>query len=110
MALDDLDEIAAEEAEAPAATGPLQIVQPVWTGEGAMDATFDGTSGGDRIVAGSGAQTLNGNGGRDKLISYGDAGEPDPAQTEGAEGRVEPARGGGHDERHAHRWRWQGPL
>ena len=29
--------------------------------------------------------------GNDRIISYGDAGEPDPAQTEGAEGRVTPA-------------------
>ncbi len=88
---DQLDEIAAGESEAPANTGPLSIEQPVWAGEGAMDATFIGTDGSDSIVAGTGAQTLIGNAGRDRLVSYGDAGEPDPAQTDGADGRVNPA-------------------
>lgn len=49
---------------------------------------FAGSNRYNTIVLGSGDQTADGNGGSDRIISYGDAGEPDPAQTEGAEGRV----------------------
>lgn len=52
---------------------------------------FEGSNRYETIVLGSGDQTADGNGGSDRIISYGDAGEPDPAQTEGAEGRVNPA-------------------
>ncbi|MEM1199167.1 MAG: calcium-binding protein [Pseudomonadota bacterium] len=51
---------------------------------------FEGSNRGNTIVLGSGQQTADGNAGSDRIISYGDAGEPDPAQTEGAEGRVTP--------------------
>ena len=43
----------------------------------------------DRTVIGSGAQTVVLGDRNDRVISYADAGEPDPAQTDGAEGRVD---------------------
>ena len=49
---------------------------------------FDGTNRSDTILLGSGQQTVEGDAGWDRIISYADAGEPDPAQTEGSEGRV----------------------
>ena len=42
------------------------------------------------IRTGAGSQTVEGNGGNDRFLSFGDAGEPDPAQTEGPIGRVNP--------------------
>lgn len=50
--------------------------------------TFTGSNRNDRIRAGAGQQVVLGNEGRDHLISMADAGEPDPAQTDGANGRV----------------------
>ena len=40
---------------------------------------------------GEGSQTVDAGGGNDRIYSYSDDGEPDPAQTGGAEGRVDPA-------------------
>ena len=63
--------------------------QPQWGAENpeTIDLTFDGTDKSDLIKAGSGSQTVNGGDRNDRIISYGDAGEPDPAQTENGEGR-----------------------
>ena len=88
--VDQIEDIIAGEASAPADTPEREIVQPVW---GALNpeninVTFEGTSRGDKIKAGSGSQTVLGGNGNDRIISYGDAGEPDPAQTDGADGRV----------------------
>ena len=44
----------------------------------------------DLITAGAGAQIIKAGGGRDKITLYSDAGEPDPAQTDGDEGRIDP--------------------
>ncbi|MEM7428907.1 MAG: hypothetical protein AAF441_22700, partial [Pseudomonadota bacterium] len=52
--------------------------------------TFSGGNFSETILLGSGQQTVDGNAGSDRIISYGDGGEPDPAQTDGAEGRVNP--------------------
>ncbi|MEM9581621.1 MAG: calcium-binding protein [Pseudomonadota bacterium] len=91
--VDQLDEIAEMEAQAPASTPEREITQPTWGAANpeAINLTFEGTDRGDLLKAGSGQQTLNGGGGKDRLISYGDAGEPDPAQTDGADGRINPA-------------------
>ena len=42
------------------------------------------------IKIGEGAQVVNAGAGRDKITSYSDGGEPDPAQTDGAAGRINP--------------------
>ena len=55
------------------------------------DLAFDGSNQHETLTLGSGRQTADGNAGWDRIISYGDAGEPDPAQTDGADGRVNPA-------------------
>ncbi|MEM6587020.1 MAG: calcium-binding protein [Pseudomonadota bacterium] len=90
--IDQLDEIAALEESSPASTPERVDVQPEWGADNPQDINlvFEGTDKGDLIKAGSGQQTINGGEGRDRLISYGDDGEPDPAQTDGAEGRVNP--------------------
>lgn len=64
-----------------------------------FDNEFDGSARNDTIILGSGRQAADGGAGRDRIISYGDGGEPDPAQTEGAEGRYGPAQaeGAGND-------------
>ena len=51
------------------------------------DHVFNGSDLSETFVLGSGSQEVNGGARGDRIISYGDAGEPDPAQTEGAEGR-----------------------
>ncbi len=56
-----------------------------------FDNEFTGSEKNDKIVLGSGQQSAEGGAGRDRIVSYGDAGEPDPAQTDGAEGRYGPA-------------------
>ena len=56
-----------------------------------MATEYSGTDRFDIARLGSGAQIVDMGAGNDRIISYGDAGEPDPAQTEGAEGRVTPA-------------------
>ncbi|MEO0773205.1 MAG: calcium-binding protein, partial [Pseudomonadota bacterium] len=91
--IDQLDEIAELEATSPASTPERVDVQPTWGAENPeeINLVFEGTDKGDVIKAGSGQQTVNGGEGRDRLISYGDDGEPDPAQTDGVEGRVNPA-------------------
>ena len=88
--VDQLAEITLGEAVASANTGPRTVEEPVWAGEGGGDATFVGTDKWDKLVAGNGAQEMLGGRGSDRLISLGDDGEPDPAQTEGAEGRINP--------------------
>ena len=95
--VDQLDEIAAAELDAPASTPERLDVQPEWGADNpeAIDLTFQGTDRWDVIKAGSGSQTVDGGSGRDRLISYGDGGEPDPAQTVGAEGRVTEAQAPG---------------
>lgn len=45
----------------------------------------------DTVYIENGAQTVSTGAGRDRIWVYADAGEPDPAQTDGAEGRVNPA-------------------
>ncbi len=91
--VDQLDDIAAMEDAAPASTPEREITQPQWGPDNPEDInlTFEGTDRSDLIKAGSGSQTVMGGGGRDRLISFGDAGEPDPAQTDGADGRINPA-------------------
>ncbi len=42
----------------------------------------------DRLVIGSSVQNVDPGDGNDRIVVYGDAGEPDPAQTEGSDGRV----------------------
>ena len=55
-----------------------------------VDANFTGSTSRDRFLAGSGPQQVVAGAGNDRLLSLGDAGEPDPAQTNGADGRVNP--------------------
>ena len=91
--VDQLDEIAAAESAGLADNAPAEITHPTWglpNPEG-IELTFEGTRWGDHFKAGSGTQIVNGGAGRDTIISYGDAGEPDPAQTVGADGRILPA-------------------
>ena len=52
------------------------------------DDIISGSRYSDRVYLGSGSQAFEGGSGNDRIISYGDGGEPDPAQTEGSEGRV----------------------
>ncbi len=91
--VDDLQEIADAELQAPASTPERIVAEPQWGAENpeTINLTFTGTDKWDMIKAGSGQQTVNGGSGSDRIISYGDDGEPDPAQTEGAEGRVNAA-------------------
>ena len=99
--IDQIDEIAEGEETAPASTPEMVIEQPQWGAENpeTINLEFEGTDRSDKIEAGSGSQSINGGKGNDRLISYGDAGEPDPAQTEGAEGRINDpvADGAGND-------------
>ena len=90
--VDQLEDIAALEAISPASTPERQNVQQTWGADApeAINLVFEGTNKGDLIKAGSGQQTINGGEGRDRLISYADDGEPNPAQTDGAAGRVTP--------------------
>ncbi len=53
-----------------------------------MTGQIFGTQWNDRITLGSGSQTVDGGAGWDRIVSLGDAGEPDPAQTQGDEGRI----------------------
>ena len=55
-----------------------------------MATKIEGSDRWDRAHLGSGAQNIDLGAGNDRVISYGDAGEPDPAQTEGSDGRVYP--------------------
>ncbi len=91
--VDDLEEIAAAEEAAPADNEAPDNSPIQWGAENpeAIDLTFTGSSKGDHIKAGSGSQTIDGGSGNDRITVYGDAGEPDPAQTDGAEGRIYPA-------------------
>ncbi|MEM8689770.1 MAG: calcium-binding protein, partial [Pseudomonadota bacterium] len=82
---DKLDQI--EQAPNAPIAGPTVASEP---GQNLGGQEFEGSNRGNTIVLGSGQQTADGNAGSDRIISYGDAGEPDPAQTEGAEGRVTP--------------------
>ncbi|MGB7243932.1 MAG: calcium-binding protein [Sulfitobacter sp.] len=87
--VDQLEEIAQKEVESPADTPERIVSQPQWGAADpeSIDLTFTGSDRGDVIKAGSGSQTVDGGAGSDRLISYGDNGEPDPAQTAGADGR-----------------------
>ena len=92
--IDLLETVAAGEAAGLADNEAPLIVHPQW---GLMDAEtidvdFVGTDRGNFFKAGSGTQNVDGGAGRDVIISYADAGEPDPAQTEGGEGRINPSR------------------
>lgn len=91
--VDQLEAISIGELDAPAVSEARVVEQPQWGAENpeSIDLSFQGTDGKDVIHAGSGSQTVDGGGGADRLISYGDAGEPDPAQTDGAAGRINPA-------------------
>ena len=53
-----------------------------------VEHVFLGSHQGDKIRTGAGRQTVDGGAGRDRFLSFGDAGEPDPAQTNGADGRI----------------------
>ncbi|MCP4598791.1 calcium-binding protein, partial [Neptuniibacter sp.] len=88
-----LDDIAEAELEAPANLEQPDLEQLQFGAENPEEISleFTGTQFGDVIRAGSGQQLVEGGAGRDYLISYGDAGEPDPAQTDGANGRINPA-------------------
>ncbi|MCI5077751.1 calcium-binding protein [Oricola sp.] len=88
--VDQLDAIAAAAQEALADNEAPEVTQPQWGADNPQDIeqTFTGTDRWDTIVAGSGSQEVDGGSGGDRIISYADAGESDPAQTDGAEGRV----------------------
>lgn len=88
--VDQLEDIAENEQSSPASTPERVDVEPVWGAPNPenINLNFEGSSRSDFIKAGSGSQNINGGNGNDRLISYGDAGEPDPAQTAGAAGRV----------------------
>jgi Ca2+-binding RTX toxin-like protein len=93
--VDQLEDIAAAEADGLANNDAPQIEHPQWGIENpeSFERTFEGTARGDMFKAGSGTQIIEAGGGNDRILSYGDAGEPDPAQTDGAEGRINPAIG-----------------
>lgn len=95
--VDQLDKIAAAEAEGLADNEAPDIVHPQWGLADAetIDVDFVGTERGNYLKAGSGTQNVDGGAGNDVIISYGDAGEPDPAQTDGAAGRINPALAAG---------------
>ncbi len=88
--VDQLEDIAENELSSPASTPERVDIEPVWGAPNPenINLNFEGSSRSDFIKAGSGSQNINGGNGNDRLISYGDAGEPDPAQTTGAAGRV----------------------
>ena len=88
--VDQLEDIAENELSSPASTPERVDIEPVWGAPNPenINLNFEGSSRSDFIKAGSGSQNINGGDGNDRLISYGDAGEPDPAQTTGAAGRV----------------------
>ncbi|MEM8979080.1 MAG: calcium-binding protein [Pseudomonadota bacterium] len=98
--IDDLEDIAAGEAQAPASTPPTAEISTQAVAENAdtINLAFEGTDRNDLIKTGSGRQTVDGGSGNDRFISYGDAGEPDPAQTNGSEGRYNPAISAGSAE------------
>ncbi|MEM1401502.1 MAG: calcium-binding protein, partial [Pseudomonadota bacterium] len=88
--IDQLEEIAEGEAASPANNTPPDTTPIQWGPDNpeTINLEFIGSDRWDKFYAGSGSQTIYGNGGRDKFISMADQGEPDPAQTNGAEGRV----------------------
>ena len=91
--VDMLDDIAANEVNSPADNVAPIVEQPEWGAENPqnIEEEFEGTRFWDTIKAGSGTQIVDGGAGGDRIISYGDAGEPDPAQTVGSAGRVNTA-------------------
>ncbi|NNE52880.1 MAG: calcium-binding protein [Sulfitobacter sp.] len=95
--VDELDEIAADEASGLADNARVAPQNPQWgmPNPEEIEVKFAGTSHSDMFKAGSGTQHIDGGAGNDKIISYGDAGEPDPAQTEAAGGRINPALSAG---------------
>ncbi|MEO9648959.1 MAG: calcium-binding protein [Roseobacter sp.] len=93
--VDALEDIAAAEQDGLADNVADAVVHPSWGLEnpGAIQRTFTGTDQINKFEAGSGTQVVQAGGGNDRIISYGDAGEPDPAQTAGSAGRVNGALG-----------------
>ncbi|MEM1397014.1 MAG: calcium-binding protein, partial [Pseudomonadota bacterium] len=87
--IDELDKIAAEETGGVARPAVEQIQYDA-VDPNTIDIEFEGTRHRDVLKLGSGVQSASGGGGRDRLISFADAGEPDPAQT-GGTGRINPA-------------------
>lgn len=88
--IDQLDIIAEGEAEPKAdneaaLVSETQLSAPTFE---IIEQSFEGTRRSEKFLAGSGSQTVNAGAGNDRIISYADAGEPDPAQTPGSEGRV----------------------
>ena len=73
--------------KAPMLENPLWGLDSPWT----INSTFTGTQHSNQFHAGSGTQVILAGAGNDRIISYGDAGEPDPAQTNGSAGRVNPS-------------------
>ncbi len=96
--IDKLDGITEGEARSPANNAaPATAAAEALAEPEPVEHTFEGTSHSDRIYAGSGKQTVDGGARNDHIISYGDDGEPNPAQTGGTgEGRVNPAVPDGH--------------
>ena len=88
--VDQLDDITVAAQMSPADNDMRDVSNPTWglPNPEAIDVTFEGTDRWDKLVAGSGSQTVLAGKGNDRIISYGDAGEPDPAQTVGADGRA----------------------
>lgn len=80
--VDRLDNIAAGEAGALADNTAAPVEEPQWLADNpeAIDLTFTGTNRKEVFRAGSGSQTVDAGAGNDRIISYADAGEPDPAQ------------------------------
>ena len=89
--LDRLDEIDNGDAIEDGLYGSTSEYFTEYSPDYEAEHTFTGSNRNDRIRAGAGQQIVLGNEGRDHLISLADAGEPDPAQTNGADGRVNDA-------------------
>ncbi|WP_338469228.1 hypothetical protein ROLI_007490 [Roseobacter fucihabitans] len=95
--VDRLEDIKRAESEGFADNDVAEPIHPTW-GAGmpwAIQAVFTGTLQSDFFQAGSGTQIIRAGHGNDRIISFGDAGEPDPAQTSGAAGRMTPKLGFG---------------
>ncbi|AEI96021.1 calcium-binding protein [Roseobacter litoralis] len=95
--IDALEDIKASERDGFADNTPPDIANPLWGLDSpwTVNSTFTGTLHSNQFHAGSGTQTILAGDGNDRIISYGDAGEPDPAQTDGSVGRVNPKLGSG---------------
>lgn len=95
--IDALEDIKASEQDGFADNTAPELVNPLWGLDApwAINSTFTGTQHSNQFHAGSGTQIVLAGDGKDRIISYGDAGEPDPAQTSGSAGRVNPKLGSG---------------